>query len=133
MFSGKGIMPDSNIAALNTLVIFDLDGVITSEDAYWDTAGLVVHELLYSPRYWHIDPSLEHYLPPQTGEESRRVSRAVLAEALVLDLKARSVNSNWDTCYAGFSLHLIELLAQLPDRAALVPLLPWNEGWIADF
>src|SRR5260370_40031994 len=39
---------------LSTLLIFDLDGVITSEEAYWDAAGLTLHELLYSPRYWGL-------------------------------------------------------------------------------
>ncbi|HEY4386488.1 MAG TPA: HAD family phosphatase, partial [Ktedonobacteraceae bacterium] len=120
-------------STINNLVIFDLDGVITSEEAYWDTAGLVVHELLYSPQYWHIDPSVDHYLPAQSAEESRRLSRQILPETLILDLKARSVNSNWDTCYAGFSLYLIELLAQLPARASLLPLRPWDATWIAAF
>ena len=39
---------------MNNLIIFDLDGVITSEEAYWDAAGLTLHELLYSPRYWGL-------------------------------------------------------------------------------
>jgi len=51
---------------LNTLLIFDLDGVITSEEAYWDAAGLTLHELLYSPRYWGLN---EAYA--QTGHDSR--------------------------------------------------------------
>src|SRR5712691_2477196 len=38
--------------ALKHLIIFDLDGVITSEEAYWDCGGLTLHELLYSPYYW---------------------------------------------------------------------------------
>lgn len=115
------------------LIIFDLDGVITGEDAYWDTAGLVVHELLYSPRYWHVDRTLETYSPASTAEECRRVSRQILPEPFILSLKARSVNSNWDTCYGGFCLYLIELLAQLPDRAALLPLRPADADWIALF
>ncbi len=36
------------------LIIFDLDGVITSEEAYWDCGGLTLHELLYSPCYWGL-------------------------------------------------------------------------------
>ena len=39
---------------VNDVIVFDLDGVITSEEAYWITAGLVLHELLFSPRYWNI-------------------------------------------------------------------------------
>src|SRR6266567_4903346 len=65
---------------LSNLVIFDLDGVITSEEAYWDTAGLVLHELLYSPRYWNIYKTARAYHPVQTAEESRRISRETLPE-----------------------------------------------------
>jgi phosphoglycolate phosphatase-like HAD superfamily hydrolase len=118
---------------LNNLVIFDLDGVITSEEAYWDTAGLVLHELLYSPRYWNVDNAISAYRPAQTAEESRHISRETLPESLIVGLKARSVNSNWDTCYAGFCLYLIALLSLVPDRASLLLLRPEDEGWIATF
>lgn len=116
---------------LSNLVIFDLDGVITSEEAYWDTAGLVLHELLYSPHYWHVDKTVNAYHPAQTAEESRRISRETLPESLIVGLKARSVNSNWDTCYSGFCLYLITLLSLVPDRASLLPLRPGDEDWIA--
>jgi len=115
------------------LIIFDLDGVITSEEAYWDTAGLVVHELLYSPRYWHIDHTIEAYHPVTTAEESRTLSRSILPEAVIVGFKSRSVNSNWDTCYCGFCLYLIHLLTLVPDRDALLPLRPADDDWIAAF
>ena len=53
---------------MNTLLIFDLDGVITSEEAYWDAAGLTLHELLYSPRYWGLYPQKNE------GEEGTRAA-----------------------------------------------------------
>jgi len=115
---------------LSNLVIFDLDGVITGEDAYWDTAGLVLHELLYSPRYWNIKAA-SVYHPAQTAEQCRRVSRETFPDAVIMSLKARSVNSNWDTCYAGFCLYLLELLALVPDFTSLLPLRPADEDWIA--
>jgi len=118
---------------LNNIIIFDLDGVITSERAYWDTAGLVLHELLYSPQYWNVKAVSGAYQPPQTAEESRRVSRATFPEPVIVGLKARSVNSNWDTCYAGFCLVLIDLLAKLPDCSSLLPLRPAEQSWIASF
>jgi phosphoglycolate phosphatase-like HAD superfamily hydrolase len=55
---------------LNNLIIFDLDGVITSEEAYWDAAGLTLHELLYSPRYLGLYPHENH------GEEGRSTAQA---------------------------------------------------------
>ena len=184
---------------MNTLLIFDLDGVITSEEAYWDAAGLTLHELLYSPRYWGLyphenpgatgtwaaqapppipstspapteridDPSrrgggsaddgwgrLRHprrsplpdtepyyHHPPQTAAETRRLSRVTLPESQILALKARAINSNWDTCYAAVCLHLITLLSawlagegqKEHDDAEIFPLLPWDAGWLARF
>ena len=122
---------------MNNLIIFDLDGVITSEEAYWDAAGLTLHELLYSPRYWDLDRSElsadGQYYPATTAQECRRISRAVFPESEILALKGRSINSNWDTCYAVVGLHLIDLLRLLPDCSSLLPLEPWDEGWTARF
>jgi phosphoglycolate phosphatase-like HAD superfamily hydrolase len=118
---------------LNNIVIFDLDGVITSEEAYWDTAGLVLHELLYSSRYWNISNTTDAYQPIQTAEESRQLSRQVLPIKVIADFKARSVNSNWDTCYCGFCLYLITLLSRLPDISSLLPIRPEQEDWIVAF
>ncbi len=115
------------------MIIFDLDGVITSEEAYWDTAGLVVHELLYSPRYWNIENTSNVYQPVATAEISRRLSRSILPEAAIVGFKSRAVNSNWDTCYCGFCLYLIHLLTLVPDKNALFPLRPADEDWIAAF
>lgn len=122
---------------MNTLIIFDLDGVITSEEAYWDAAGLTLHELLYSPHYWNLSGE-KHYQPVTTAEESRHVSRSVFPEAEILALKARAINSNWDTCYATACLHLINLLAFLKEHLRtipenLLPLQPWESAWIAAF
>ena len=83
------------------MIVFDLDGVITSEEAYWDAAGLTLHELLYSPRYWCINNSCldqdGQYSPAKTAEESRRISRTLFPEVEILALKARAINSKWDT------------------------------------
>ncbi len=118
---------------MNNTIIFDLDGVITSEEAYWDTAGLVVHELLYSPRYWNILHSALPYRPVAGAEESHRVANAVLPQEAIIALKARSINSNWDTCYVGVSFCLLHLLVRVPNLAALLPLRPENAEWIQAF
>ena len=113
---------------MSNIIVFDLDGVITSEEAYWDTAGLVVHELLYSPRYWNVGKS-SAYVPVQSAAESRSTSRQVLPNDVIADFKARSVNSNWDTCYCGFCLYIITLLARLSDCSSLLPLHPEQADW----
>ncbi|MDQ2902002.1 MAG: HAD hydrolase-like protein [Chloroflexota bacterium] len=122
---------------MKDLLVFDLDGVITSEEAYWDAAGLTVHELLYSPRYWHLGTGTPaedmQYHPAPSAQESRHTSRAVFPEQALLTLKARAINSNWDTSYIWACLYLINLLAHLPDRAELLPLRPWDSDWITAF
>ena len=117
---------------MSNVIVFDLDGVITSEQAYWDTAGLVIHELLYSPRYWNISGATS-YVPITSAEESRRISRATFPQEVIVGLKARSVNSNWDTCYVGMCVCLVALLAELRDCSMLLPLQPWDEEWTALF
>ena len=117
---------------MSNVIVFDLDGVITSERAYWDAAGLVIHELLYSPRYWNITGTTS-YIPVTSAEESRRISRATFPQEVIIGLKARSVNSNWDTCYVGMCVCLIALLAELRDCSMLLPLQPWDEEWTALF
>ena len=122
---------------MKTLIIFDLDGVITSELAYWDCVGLTLHELLYSPRYWNVDTRQLGtdglYHPTRTAEASRALSRATLPEAQILALKARAINSNWDTCYGAVGLRLIHLLASVANPDALQPLQPWDSEWLARF
>ena len=141
---------------MSNIIVFDLDGVITSEEAYWVTAGLVLHELLFSPRYWNIariqqrisivgtgaspvptdhqspTPKEADYQSPEL-EEYEKVAHATLPEAVILKLKARAINSNWDTCYIAVCICLIDLLAMLPDCTELLPLRPWAEDWIATF
>ncbi|GCE02901.1 HAD family hydrolase [Dictyobacter aurantiacus] len=117
---------------MSNVVVFDLDGVITSEEAYWITAGLVLHEIAYSPRYWNLH-RVESYVPPATAEDCDRLSHEVLPVEIMLGFKARSINSNWDTCYAAVSVCLVDLLSRLPDRSALFPLQPWDAHWVERF
>ncbi|HEX7737086.1 MAG TPA: HAD hydrolase-like protein [Ktedonobacteraceae bacterium] len=113
---------------MKNLIIFDLDGVITSEESYWDCAGLTLHELLYSPRYWHAIANMT-YRPAANAREFREQSRTTLPEWLIQSFKARALNSNWDTGYAAICLDLVDLLSHLPERAALLPLQPSDESW----
>ncbi len=116
---------------MSNVIIFDLDGVITSEEAYWDAAGLTLHELYYSPRYWHMDAAYDRYIPVSGALESRRLSRDIFPETEILALKARAINSNWDTCYVTVCLHLLHILRRLGDLSALLPMRPWEARWLA--
>ena len=40
-------------------IIFDMDGVITAEECYWNAAALTVWELLYGKHYLGLSPGEE--------------------------------------------------------------------------
>lgn len=85
-------------------VIFDMDGVITSEQNYWNSASLVVREYLSSSRYFgknKIDVKFMH-------ENVKKIRDEVfLHDKLINILKTRGVNSNWDLGYITVCISLI--------------------------
>jgi hypothetical protein len=60
----------TRVHAWNRLIIFDLDGVITGEEADWDCGGLTLHELLYNPSYGDLSADIP-YRPATTTIECR--------------------------------------------------------------
>ncbi len=72
------------------LVIFDLDGVITTEKIYWDCARLTLWELLQAGQ-----GSSGLMVPEAEARDN------ILPLPLIEAVKARSVNSNWDLTYLG--------------------------------
>jgi phosphoglycolate phosphatase-like HAD superfamily hydrolase len=93
------------------LLVFDLDGVITSEQKYWNTARLTVWEMLCQPHYLGL---AEHFgcglsnpdLVLSQGE-------AVIGTDFITELKNRAVNSNWDLTFFVVSLQIVAILAQM--------------------
>ncbi len=83
--------------------IFDMDGVITSEQNYWDIAALTVYELLNSKAYYG-----KRTLVPEELLENVKDIRALVfsGDKTITLLKERGVNSNWDLGYAVFSYML---------------------------
>lgn len=76
-------------------VIFDMDGVITSEQVYWDCAALTVWEYLK----WNSDgaDSIDTQWAQQHVKEIR--NRVFCDDRLISVLKGKGVNSNWDLGY----------------------------------
>ena len=97
------------------LIVLDMDGVITSEEAYWDAAGLVVQDLLESPAFLGLN--LPHFTPisavyyRRLAGESRSQWRKYLPPDLILNCKARGINSNWDLAYLTAGLYLAPLFS----------------------
>lgn len=107
-----------------------MDGVITSEEAYWNAAGLVVRDVLESPAFLGLNPNV--YSPivnlfyQRLADNGRNAWRAYLPTELIRECKARGINSNWDLAYLGLGLYLAPLAApvlnalrySLPSKAA---------------
>lgn len=80
-------------------IIFDMDGVLTAETAYWEAAALSCYELLFSHEYYGksgID-----------DEWCRRRCREIYdvifcGERTVRAVKRLGVNTNWDLAYVVF-------------------------------
>ncbi|RNB89030.1 HAD family hydrolase [Brevibacillus nitrificans] len=128
-------------------ILFDVDGVMLSEERYFDASALTVWEMLYSPQYLGVRS--DSFTPAPVEEEIRRVRDQVFANDKVLDLiKARGINSNWDMVYLAFSYQVIRLVeALMPhvgdeaksilrgqvDRAELAKLREWGAAYAPDF
>lgn len=85
-------------------VIFDMDGVITSEQNYWNSAALVVREVLKSDKYF----GAENIDTAAMSADVKLIRKEVFAkDRLITALKSRGVNSNWDLGYVTVLIALI--------------------------
>jgi len=78
-------------------VIFDMDGVITSEQHYWNCAALTVCQLM-------SDNPDAVYCMDNTAEIRADVFKN---DRLISKLKNKGVNSNWDLGYVVYMLYII--------------------------
>lgn len=96
-------------------LIFDLDGVITSEQKYWNTARLTVWELVTHPAYL----GLKDYFGDQLMGPDQVLAQGdtTISPEFIDQLKRRAINSNWDLTYFVFCLHLAGMLQQYQQLA----------------
>src|SRR5260221_14588484 len=83
-------LPQEIILKVDTL-IFDMDGVITTEEKYWACARLTLWELVTETL------ALPGAFPDAVHDPAGQ--QAVASDVLIYALKSLSVNSNWDICY----------------------------------
>lgn len=97
------------------MILFDVDGVILSEERYFDASALTVWEMLHSPKYLALTGDT---FTPQPDEDTiRRVRKTVFDEDRVLQfIKSRGINANWDMVYLVFGYQLAGLLSELYQR-----------------
>ncbi len=89
------------------LIIFDLDGVITTERIYWECARLTLWELLYL-RLQGVEP----YIAAVHNTAARE---QILPDAAIFEVKNRAVNSNWDLTFLA-ACAMLSSLSELPAR-----------------
>lgn len=103
------------------LILFDIDGVLLSEERYFDASALTVYELLTSPSYLGVpiqggpidgellQGSTTHAL---ADDAIAKVRAFVFHHDAVLDfMKRRGVNANWDMVYLQFACQLVRTMA----------------------
>jgi phosphoglycolate phosphatase-like HAD superfamily hydrolase len=86
-------------------IIFDMDGVITSEENYWNCAALTIYEMLNDSKYFG-------YSELNVKEIERNIdeirSEIFYKDKLIVLLKERGINSNWDLAYIVLCVAIIE-------------------------
>ncbi len=87
------------------IILFDMDGVVTSEQEYWNAAAMTSYEMLLSSKYFgdkSID-ALEIY------EYRTQIRRKVFCDDKTIEvLKNKGVNSNWDVAYVVLAEALLD-------------------------
>lgn len=94
------------------IIIFDLDGVITSEYRYWDTARLTTWNLIFNSDFLGLTKYFNSGIV--NPEQVLKHGQEIIPENFIDQLKRRAINSNWDLTFFIFCLHLISILYQYP-------------------
>ncbi|KPV44781.1 HAD family hydrolase [Alicyclobacillus ferrooxydans] len=105
------------------LILFDIDGVLLSEERYFDASALTVYELISAGEYMGLTiagaPVDEEGLKSAllSDESITLIRQFVFANDEVLDfMKRRGINANWDMVYLQFAWQLIHCLNRLGIR-----------------
>jgi phosphoglycolate phosphatase-like HAD superfamily hydrolase len=95
-------------------ILFDVDGVLLSEEHYFDASALTVWEMLISENYLGLMPA--EFKTDYTEAEIAAIRDMVFKKDTVLELqKSRGLNANWDMIYLTFSYQLLHLLSQIKE------------------
>jgi phosphoglycolate phosphatase-like HAD superfamily hydrolase len=95
-------------------ILFDVDGVLLSEEHYFDASALTVWEMLISYNYLALSP--EEFKTDYTNDEIKAIRQHVFENDHTLKfMKSRGLNANWDMIYLSFCHQLIHLLSQIKE------------------
>ena len=101
-------------------ILFDMDGVITSERMYWKAAALTVYEFLHSKKYY----GSEEIVP----SDIQLVSEELMTEYFCGDktikfMKNKGFNNNWDLVYLVLAVYF-----HLEDMESFEDVLKYLKG-----
>lgn len=95
-------------------VLFDVDGVLLSEERYFDASALTVWEVLCSEQYLGLSPN--EFKTYYTDDEIDEIRARVFVQDKVLTfLKSCGLNANWDMIYLTAAYQIITLLEQIKE------------------
>jgi phosphoglycolate phosphatase-like HAD superfamily hydrolase len=103
-------------------IIFDMDGVITSEERYWDAAVLTVWELLFSEKYLGIRPlrGVPAFKTDPSPQEIAAIRQIIFSKDKVISFfKQHAINSNWDIAFLTFAFHFTALIRHFASRGII--------------
>lgn len=108
--------------SINTL-IFDLDGVITSEKKYWNTSRLTAWELICDREFLGLTNYFGHSRDVATRLET--IGDHIIPKTFIYELKSRAINSNWDLTFFVCCLHFVGIFDALKKQqpTSLAPIL----------
>lgn len=110
-------------------IIFDVDGVLLSEERYFDVSALVSWEILYSPAYLNFAAPQQFDFQNLSEEDIKDIRARIWDKDRLLSwLKERGINSNWDMVHALLVTTLFIMLSEkkkdeLPDSGLSVKTL----------
>lgn len=83
-------------------VIFDVDGVLLSEERYYDVSGLAVWEILYSMAYMGLPSERDDFRAEKVSDGQIAFIRREVwnNDRLLAYLKMHGINSNWEMVHA---------------------------------
>jgi phosphoglycolate phosphatase-like HAD superfamily hydrolase len=103
-----------------SLILFDIDGVLLSEERYFDASALTVYEMITGASYLGLripNDAVDGHLLQASGTDGladdviAAVRGFVFHQDAVLDfMKRRGINANWDMVYLQFSCQLVRTM-----------------------
>jgi phosphoglycolate phosphatase-like HAD superfamily hydrolase len=96
-------------------ILFDIDGVMLSEERYFDASALTVYEMLCSDDWLGLRvDGLPDFTVQPDDEHIQHIRSTVFANDAVLDtMKSAGVNANWDMVYLQFMYQWYGLLREV--------------------